>query len=317
MADKFQVFISFKNLDENGTPTEDRRLAEEVHAFLTGKGLRVFMSTVTLEQLGVAAYKKAIDDALDSSSAVVVVGTSRDNLDSPWVRYEWDSYFNDILTGVRPSGRVFAYVKGVPTRELPRPLRQTTTISHSPDGMESLHHFIVNALGAGLRAANVERGPESRASETASVKATVGSTLGSQDVFLSYPSEKREWVRINLYGPLTAWRGEGRVFFDAHEWDPGAGWLGQVAEALERCRVFIPVYCHEYFTSDFCRWELSKAAMRDPLAINGFITPVRLDDVDVPLAVSHIESLDARGEDFQARLLARLELPLGVGGIGG
>ena len=70
----------------------------------------MFLSNVSLERLGISEYKKAIDDALDVAQVLVAVGTSRDNLVWRWVRYEWDSFFNDILSGVQPSGRIFSYV---------------------------------------------------------------------------------------------------------------------------------------------------------------------------------------------------------------
>ena len=94
----YDVFISFKNLDERGVPTRDAQLANEVYNFLRSKGLSVFISTVTLESLGVSNYKKAIDDALDAASIMVAVGTSTENLNSEWVRYEWDGFDNDILS---------------------------------------------------------------------------------------------------------------------------------------------------------------------------------------------------------------------------
>jgi TIR domain len=87
-ATTYDVFISFKNLDEKGVATSDAQLANEVYNFLTSKGLRVFISTVTLESLGVSNYKKAIDDALDAASIMVAVGTTTENLNSEWVRYE-------------------------------------------------------------------------------------------------------------------------------------------------------------------------------------------------------------------------------------
>src|SRR5215510_11600782 len=94
----YDVFISFKNLDEKGVPTRDAALANEVYNFLTSKGLSAFISTVTLESLGVSNYKKAIDEALDAASIMVAVGTSTENLNSEWVRYEWDGFYNDILS---------------------------------------------------------------------------------------------------------------------------------------------------------------------------------------------------------------------------
>ena len=119
------VFISCKNLDEHGVQTRDAQLAAEVYDFLTGKGLSVFLSTFTLEQLGVSAYKNAIDQALDSASVLVAIGTSTDHLNSEWVRYEWDSFYNDILSGIKPNGRIFTYIEGMAIRALPRGLRLT------------------------------------------------------------------------------------------------------------------------------------------------------------------------------------------------
>jgi len=81
----YDVFISFKNLDEKGVPTPDAELANEVYNFLTSKGLSIFISTVTLESLGVSNYKKAIDEALDAASIMIAVGTSTENLNSEWV----------------------------------------------------------------------------------------------------------------------------------------------------------------------------------------------------------------------------------------
>ncbi len=142
----YDVFISFKNLDENGAPTRDAQLANEVYKFLTNKGLSVFISTVTLENLGVSNYKKAIDDALDAASIMIAVGTSTENLNSEWVRYEWDGFFGDILSGVKPGGRLFTYVAGLRPVQLPRTLRQTQTFIHSSESLGQLHGFIVQAL---------------------------------------------------------------------------------------------------------------------------------------------------------------------------
>jgi hypothetical protein len=139
----YDVFISFKNLAPDGTQTRDSILARIVYTFLTGKHLSVFLSSISLEQLGVSAYKRAIDDALDATQVLVAVGTSREHLDSEWVRYEWDSFFNEILSGQKPQGRVFVYLAGTEARSLPRPLRQTQIIMDAPGAL--LYNFIANA----------------------------------------------------------------------------------------------------------------------------------------------------------------------------
>ncbi|MBL8830389.1 MAG: toll/interleukin-1 receptor domain-containing protein [Planctomycetaceae bacterium] len=142
----YDVFISFKNLDRSGKPTRDSVLAREVFDRLSSRGFRVFFSPVSLEKLGVSAYKAAIDKALDASRILVAVGTSTENLDTQWVRYEWDGFFNDILSGVKPDGRVFVYVEGCEPRCLPRALRQSQVFAHADGGLEKLAHFVANAL---------------------------------------------------------------------------------------------------------------------------------------------------------------------------
>jgi len=142
----YEVFISFKNLLPDGKPTRDSVLARQVYDYLWGKGFSVFLSNVSLERLGTSAYKKAIDDALDVARILVAVGTSRENLEWRWVRYEWDSFFNDILSGVKPSARVFSYVEGIRINDLPRSLRQGQTFIHADGSMEAISNFIANAL---------------------------------------------------------------------------------------------------------------------------------------------------------------------------
>jgi hypothetical protein len=146
MRAEYDVFLSHKNLDADGQSSRDASLAQEVYDHLSGQGLRVFLSSVSLEQLGVAAYKKAIDDALDSAQVLVAIGTSVEALESQWVRYEWESFFNDILSGSKPKGRVFSYVAGISVNALPRTLRQNQVIVHQPGSSGLLYNFIANAL---------------------------------------------------------------------------------------------------------------------------------------------------------------------------
>ena len=42
----YQVFISFKNSDENGY-TEDRKIAEDLYQYLTAKGIKTFYSNIS------------------------------------------------------------------------------------------------------------------------------------------------------------------------------------------------------------------------------------------------------------------------------
>jgi len=142
MIAPYEVFLSFKNLDTNGKQTEDSLLAETIYQTLTLRGVRTFLSTFELEKLGVAAYKRAIDDALDEARTLVVVGTKIEYIESEWVRYEWDSFFNDVISGIKSDGRVFVYSRGLDSKLLPRSLRQCQMITHSDQSLDLLMRFI-------------------------------------------------------------------------------------------------------------------------------------------------------------------------------
>ncbi len=71
----FDVFICYKESDENGQRTIDSTLAQEISYQLTDQGLRVFFSRITLEDKVGSEYEPYIFAALNSAKAMVVVGT--------------------------------------------------------------------------------------------------------------------------------------------------------------------------------------------------------------------------------------------------
>jgi len=70
--EKYDVFISFKELGQDGKPTRDSQLAQDVFEFLSARQLRVFYSRASLKRIGASAFKQVIDAA----SVLVAVGTS-------------------------------------------------------------------------------------------------------------------------------------------------------------------------------------------------------------------------------------------------
>ena len=152
-APKYDVFLSHKNLID-GVETADARLARDIYHFLSAKGLRVFLSSISLQQQGQAAFQRAIDEALESADVLVAVGTSKENLESRWVRKEWESFENDIASDIKPLGRIFSYVDRIKAiKELPRTLRNNQVIFHKPQDATAsfgeLYQFIAgNAVAA-------------------------------------------------------------------------------------------------------------------------------------------------------------------------
>ncbi|MGD0262413.1 MAG: response regulator [Verrucomicrobiota bacterium] len=142
-----QVYVSCKVTDDAGHPTPDSRLAKKVFTFLTRRGIDAFLSTISLQRMGESDFQRTIDNALESAKVMIVVGTSASNLDSRWVRYEWSSFLNEIISNRKREGEIFVYTKGLHPHQLPFALRQKQCILHGEKSLVRLYEFVRNALG--------------------------------------------------------------------------------------------------------------------------------------------------------------------------
>lgn len=96
---KYDIFISFKDTDNNDNRTKDSHLAEEIYNELTKQGYKVFFSRVTLAQKLGAVYEPYIYAAIHSAKIMIVVGTKPEYIESAWVRNEWSRYLDLIREG--------------------------------------------------------------------------------------------------------------------------------------------------------------------------------------------------------------------------
>lgn len=95
----FDIFICYKETDNNGRRTQDSVLAQELYYGLKNEGFKVFFSRITLEdKLGVA-YEPYIFSALQSSKVMVVIGTKPEHFNAVWVKNEWSRYLSLIRNG--------------------------------------------------------------------------------------------------------------------------------------------------------------------------------------------------------------------------
>ena len=105
----YDVFISFKAKNQDGSSSEDSIIARDIYDRLTQSGLRVFLSSVTLKNRLAADYEPIIYKALHSCSFFILVGTSRGNVYSPWVRNEWSRFLDRIKNPLEKVDR-FSFV---------------------------------------------------------------------------------------------------------------------------------------------------------------------------------------------------------------
>lgn len=91
-AEPYDVFICYKESDENGERTRDSALAQDIYYQLTEQGRRVFFARITLEDVVGKQYEPYIFAALNSAKVMVVVGTKPEYLNAVWVKNEWSRF---------------------------------------------------------------------------------------------------------------------------------------------------------------------------------------------------------------------------------
>ena len=97
----FDVFICYKETDNNGRRTQDSVLANDLYHQLTQEGFKVFFSRITLEDKLGTAYEPYIFAALNSAKVMVVIGTKPEYFNAVWVKNEWSRYLTLIKNGAK------------------------------------------------------------------------------------------------------------------------------------------------------------------------------------------------------------------------
>ncbi|MDE6425181.1 MAG: toll/interleukin-1 receptor domain-containing protein [Ruminococcus sp.] len=92
----FDVFICYKETNENGGRSADALLAEKLYSELTAQNIKTFFAPVTLKGKLGTEFEPYIYSAINSAQVMVCVGTSPEHFDSVWVRNEW-SRFIEIM----------------------------------------------------------------------------------------------------------------------------------------------------------------------------------------------------------------------------
>lgn len=202
-----EIFISYKCSDDRGNKTRDYGIAKELYDSLNAMGYSAFFSSDTLEKLGSSRYKMDIDAALDTAKIMVVVLTQAEYASSHWVQYEWDSFYNDYLSGVRNEANLFTLTAGVNVHELPRTLRNVQNFDYS-DGLEHLCGYIKNILpkqaskeevipetDAGDRSISIITGRQVTREDIR--EAVLLDTLVYDDIYHVDTTQCEEWFEVN------------------------------------------------------------------------------------------------------------------------
>ena len=114
----YDIFICYKETDENGNRTLDSVLAQDVYDALTDKGYRVFFSRITLEDKLGLEYEPYIFAALNSAKIMLAFGTDYEYFNAVWVKNEWGRYLK--LMAQDKKKHLIPCYKGIDAYDMPQ-----------------------------------------------------------------------------------------------------------------------------------------------------------------------------------------------------
>lgn len=114
----YDIFICYKETDENGERTVDSVIAQDVYDALTAKNYRVFFSRVTLEDKLGTEYEPYIFAALNSSKIMLVFGTDYEYFNAVWVKNEWSRFLK--LMAQDKERHLIPCFKGIDAYDMPK-----------------------------------------------------------------------------------------------------------------------------------------------------------------------------------------------------
>ena len=114
----YDIFICYKETDENGERTVDSVIAQDVYDALTEKGYRVFFSRISLEDKLGTEYEPYIFAALHSAKIMLAFGTDYEYYNAVWVKNEWSRYLQ-LMTKDKSKHLIPCY-KGIDAYDMPK-----------------------------------------------------------------------------------------------------------------------------------------------------------------------------------------------------
>lgn len=119
-------------------------MAEEVYHYLRSAGVLCFFSGRSIDEEGSADYKARIDAALDGCQHMAVITSSAEHPSKRWVRYEWDTFSNEKLSGRKNGNLVLVACGPFSIGRLPLGLRSVQALQW-PDHKDRLLHYFGDA----------------------------------------------------------------------------------------------------------------------------------------------------------------------------
>lgn len=133
---KYDVFLCKNSQDVN--------IAKEICKFLESNELSCFLSERDCPHSGQPNYYQTIDEALDNSTNLIVICSKPSLLNSEWVKHEWQSFSNELLSSKGKGNLITIITRSVSRNDLPYTLRNLELIFYD-DYKTKLLYYIKKA----------------------------------------------------------------------------------------------------------------------------------------------------------------------------
>ena len=166
----YDVFICYKETDENGQRTPDSAIANDIYHQLTNEGFKVFYAAISLEDKLGSAYEPCIFAALNSSKVMLAIGTKPEYFNSVWVKNEW-SRFLKMMKNDKSKLLIPCY-KGMDAYDLPDDFAHLQAQDMSKIGF-------INDIVRGIKKVIVKDKPQTENAKTVVVNTPVNANVQS------------------------------------------------------------------------------------------------------------------------------------------
>lgn len=189
--DPYDVFICYKETDENGNRTQDSVIANDIYYQLTQEGFKVFYAAITLEDKLGSEYEPHIFSALNTAKVMLSLGTKPEYFNAVWVKNEW-SRFLKIMKKDRSKMLIPCY-RDMDAYELPEEFSHLQAQDMSKIG------FITDLI-RGIKKVIVKEKATLATQETVVVQQTTGSTTAIAQIKRGNMAlEDQDWAKADSF----------------------------------------------------------------------------------------------------------------------
>ena len=192
----YDIFICFKDSDENGRRTTDSQYANKIYTHFTRLGYKVFFSPVTLKSRAGEEYEPIIYSALYTAKVMLFVCANKEYVSAPWVRNEWSRFLEFMREDYTKV--LLPCLKDVYPYDLPEELSKIQVMDITDiDFYESLTRQIDSKFGRvnTVTSTRIEQNVTQSAQIVDGKQKTIHNYLERINIFL----DDNDWQRVNEY----------------------------------------------------------------------------------------------------------------------